>query len=98
MIAERILLLDHLTRGRVMLGVGPGATAPDTPQLGLHPTQLRPRLDEGLGVILRLLRGEEVTHESPGWFTLKNAACQLQPYHEEGIPVFSRPPHPPAAP
>ena len=88
MIAERILLLDHLTRGRVMLGVGPGATAPDTPQLGLHPTQLRPRLDEGLGVILRLLRGEEVTHDSPGWFTLKNAACQLQPYHEEGIPVF----------
>ena len=88
MIAERILLLDHLTRGRVMLGVGPGATAPDTPQLGLHPTQLRPRLDEGLGVILRLLRGEEVTHESPGWFKLKNAACQLQPYREEGIPVF----------
>ena len=75
-------------RGRVMLGLGPGATAPDTPQLGLHPTQLRPRLDEGLGVILRLLKGEEVTHESPGWFALKNASCQLQPYHEDGIPVF----------
>ncbi len=88
MIAERILLLDHLTRGRVILGVGPGATAPDTAQLGLHATQMRPRLDEGLGVIMRLLRGEEVTHDSPGWFSLKNAACQLQPYREEGIPVF----------
>ncbi|HCU99657.1 MAG TPA: LLM class flavin-dependent oxidoreductase, partial [Dehalococcoidia bacterium] len=88
MLAERILLLDHLTRGRVMLGVGPGATAPDNAQFGFDATELRPRLDEGLGVVLRLLRGEEVTHTSPGWFTLKNASCQLQPYHEEGIPVF----------
>ena len=88
MLAERILLLDHLTRGRVMLGVGPGATPPDTAQLGLKATQLRPMLDEGLGVVLRLLRGEEVTHESPGWFRLVNASCQLQPWREEGIPVF----------
>ena len=88
MLAERILLLDHLTRGRVMLGVGPGALPSDTAQLGLAITQLRPRLDEGLGVVLRLLRGEEVTCESPGWFTLRNASCQLQPWREEGIPVF----------
>ncbi len=88
MLAERILLLDQLTRGRVILGLGPGATAPDTAQLNLKASQLRPRLDEGLGVVLRLLRGEEVTHDSPGWFSLRNAACQLQPYHESGIPVF----------
>jgi limonene 1,2-monooxygenase len=88
MIAERILLLDHLTNGRVMLGVGPGALPSDTAQFGLQATQLRPRLDEGLGVILRLLRGEAVTHDSPGWFSLREAICQLQPYREDGIPVF----------
>lgn len=87
MVAERMLLLDHLTGGRIMLGVGPGALASDTAQLGLEATQLRPRLDEGLGVILRLFRGEEVTHEGD-WFTLRNASCQLQPFREEGIPVF----------
>ncbi|MXZ88060.1 MAG: LLM class flavin-dependent oxidoreductase, partial [Dehalococcoidia bacterium] len=58
MIAERILLLDQLTRGRVMLGLGPGATAPDTTPRGLPPTHLRPRLGGGLGVIRRLLNGE----------------------------------------
>ncbi len=83
-----MLLLDQLTRGRVMLGVGPGALPSDTAQLGITATQLRPRLDEGLGVILRLLRGEEVSHDSPGWFKLENASCQLQPYREAAIPVF----------
>ena len=29
MVANRMVLLDHLTRGRVMLGVGPGALASD---------------------------------------------------------------------
>ena len=88
MVAERILLLDNLSNGRISLGVGPGALPSDTAQFGMSATQLRPRLDEGLGVVLRLLRGEVVTHESPGWFSLKEASCQLQPYHESGIPVF----------
>lgn len=87
-VAERMLLLDQLTRGRVMLGVGPGALASDTALLGLRATELRPRLDTGLGVVLQLMRGEQVTCEVPGWFRLENATCQLQPYREEGIPVF----------
>ena len=86
-VAERALLLDHLTQGRFMLGVGPGALASDTAQLGLKATQLRPRLDEGLGVVLRLLRGEVVT-EASDWFTLHEASCQLQPFRESGVPVF----------
>lgn len=79
MVAERALLLDQLTEGRFMLGVGPGALPSDTAQFGIGTTSLRPRLDEGLGVILRLLRGEIVSHQSE-WFTLREASCQLQPY------------------
>ncbi len=87
MVAERILLLDQLTGGRIALGVGPGALPSDTAQLGIDAVKLRPRLDEGLGVILRLLRGEVVSHESD-WFSLSDASCQLQPFSESGIPVF----------
>lgn len=87
MVAERALLLDQLTEGRFMLGVGPGALPSDTAQFGIETTSLRPRLDEGLGVILRLLRGEIVSHQSE-WFTLREASCQLQPYRESGVPVF----------
>ena len=49
-VAERMVLLDHLTRGRVMLGVGPGALPTDAAMLGLQPSQMRPLLEEYLEV------------------------------------------------
>jgi limonene 1,2-monooxygenase len=80
MVAQRIVLLDHLTRGRVMLGVGPGALPSDAFMLGIDPSVQRARMDESLEVILRLLRSDEpVTHECE-WFTLKNARLHLTPY------------------
>ena len=35
-VAERIVLLDHLTRGRAMLGLGPGSLPTDGVMIGLH--------------------------------------------------------------
>ena len=37
MVANRMVLLDHLTRGRAMLGVGPGALVTDAAMLGIDP-------------------------------------------------------------
>ena len=51
MVADRMALLDHLTKGRVMLGVGPGSLASDAYMLGLDPIVLRERMDEALGII-----------------------------------------------
>src|SRR5262245_66393692 len=79
MIAERIVQLDHMTRGRVMFGSGPGALQSHARMLGAPAATQRDRLDEGLGVILRLLRGETVTHEG-SWFTLKAARLHLRPW------------------
>ncbi|WP_208028556.1 LLM class flavin-dependent oxidoreductase [Rhabdothermincola sediminis] len=80
MVAQRIVLLDHLTRGRVMLGVGPGALPSDAFMLGIDPATQRPRMEEALEVILRLLRSDEpVTHDGE-WFTLDNARLHLEPY------------------
>ena len=52
MVADRIVLLDHLTRGRVMLGVGPGALPSDAAMLGIEATDQRDRIDEALPVAL----------------------------------------------
>jgi limonene 1,2-monooxygenase len=60
-VTERMVLLDHLTRGRVMLGVGPGSLPTDSAMIGLNPTDTRELLDENLDVVVRLLRGEAVT-------------------------------------
>ena len=39
---ERMVLLDHLTRGRVIFGVGPGSLPTDAEMIGLEPRVLRP--------------------------------------------------------
>ena len=44
-VAERMVLLDHLTRGRAMLGVGPGSLPTDSAMIGLNPTDTRELLD-----------------------------------------------------
>lgn len=77
--ANRIIQLDHQSRGRVMFGVGPGLLPSDAYQLGIEPAVQRDRMIESLEVILRLFAGERVTHKSD-WFTLVDATCQLKPY------------------
>ena len=52
-VAERIVQLDHLTRGRVMLGLGPGSLPSDGAMIGISQTQTRPLLEEGLDVIMK---------------------------------------------
>ena len=82
-VAQRIVQLDHMTRGRVIFGTGPGALPSDAYTLGIDPMVQRDRQDEAIGVIQRLLRGEpRFSHESE-WFTLKDAALQLLPLQEE---------------
>jgi limonene 1,2-monooxygenase len=87
MVAERIVLLDHLTRGRAMLGVGPGALPGDARFLGLEPTRQREMMDEALGIIIRLLTEEEpITHVSD-WFELHDAQLQLRPFQRPTMPI-----------
>lgn len=85
-VAQRIVQLDHLTRGRAMLGVGPGALPSDAWTLGIDPITQRDRMDEALGVILRLIRGEERFSYKSDWFELRDASLQIRPLQEE-IPV-----------
>jgi limonene 1,2-monooxygenase len=79
-VAERIVMLDHLTRGRVMLGVGPGALPTDARMIGIEPGQTRQLLEESLGVIMRLLASDEpVTFRNDRW-DLREARLHLRPY------------------
>jgi limonene 1,2-monooxygenase len=78
------VLLDHLTRGRVMLGLGPGQLASDMHMLGIDSLQTRPRLVEALAVIRRLMAGEIVTADA-GWFKMVEARLQLLPFSPGGM-------------
>jgi limonene 1,2-monooxygenase len=86
MLADRINQLDHMTRGRVMFGAGPGALVSDAVMMGIPVGKQRDRMDEALGVIVRLLRGEEVTNKSD-WFELDRARLQMTPYSRPSVEV-----------
>ncbi len=80
MVANRIAELDQLTLGRVIFGAGPGLLVSDAHMLGLNVRDSRNKLDQALGVIRRLLRGEWVT-ETTDWYELHDAHCQVLPYN-----------------
>jgi len=85
-VADRLMLLDHLTHGRIIGGMGPGSLPTDSAMIGLTPTDCRELLETNLDIVVRLLRGETVsaktaTHE------LFDARLQLAPYSEDGIPL-----------
>ncbi len=79
MTANRIIQLDHHTRGRVMFGAGPGLLASDALMLGIDPNTQRDRMAEALDVILRFFKGEIVT-EKTEWYNFVNARAHLLPY------------------
>ena len=83
MVADRIMQLDHQTRGRVMLGCGPGQLVTDAFMLGIDPMTQRKRMLEALDVIVPLLRGEVVTRKTD-WFDLREAQVQLPPVQWPG--------------
>ncbi|MEO8698085.1 MAG: LLM class flavin-dependent oxidoreductase [Acidimicrobiales bacterium] len=87
MAAERMVFLDLLTRGRVMFGVGPGALSTDAEMLGISMDSTRGRMDEALGVIMKLLAAEEPVTHVADWFELHEAVIQLPSYQKPHLPV-----------
>jgi limonene 1,2-monooxygenase len=87
MTAQRMVLLDHLTRGRVMLGVGPGALVTDALMFGIEPNTQRPRMDEAMGIILRLLTETEPISHKSDWFELREARLHLRPFTHPHMPL-----------
>src|SRR5207245_209095 len=79
MVADRIVQLDHMTRGRVMFGAGPGLLASDAIMMGIDPLTQRDRMAEAIDVILRLFRGDIVT-EKTDWYTMDGCRLHLLPY------------------
>ena len=78
-VADRMVQLDYQTRGRAMLGVGPGSLVHDAKKIGIDPADQRRMMNESLDVIIALLAGESVTRKTD-WFDLNDAVLQLSPY------------------
>jgi limonene 1,2-monooxygenase len=86
MVADRIMQLDHQTRGRAMFGIGPGALPSDAFMMGIDVARQREMMDEAIAALVPLLRGELVDMETD-WFKLKGAQLQLRPYTRPHIEI-----------
>lgn len=84
MLASRMTQLDHMTRGRAMFGVGPGALVHDAAKIGIKAADQRNRMNESLDVIVDLMAGKSVTKKTD-WFDLSAAQIQLPPYTQPGM-------------
>lgn len=80
LLADRLVLLDHLTRGRLIFGAGPGALPTDAYVMGIDPVDQRRMMEESLEAILALFTSDEPVNRKTDWFTMRDARLQVRPY------------------
>lgn len=86
-VLDRMILLDHLTRGRTSFGVGVGGGLPsDLKVFGLDKELAGERFDQAMDTILQLLEGSAPIDVKTDWFELHNATLQLGPYSKPHMP------------
>lgn len=87
-VADEYILLDHLTRGRAILGVGAGGGIPSDPYVvGVAPEELQPRFSAAFEAMMRLLEDSAPYSVKTDWFELREAVLQVRPYTSTGLPL-----------
>ena len=87
-LAQTIMTLDHIARGRLIIGIGTGERENISPY-GLPYDRLVERVEEAIR-IMRLLwksNGNEIDYDGKFW-KLKNAVLHLPPYGEKPPPIW----------
>ena len=79
-IADTIAQLDHLTRGRLVFGVGPGALPGDARMMGLDYRDNRRRMEEAMDAIMHLFTSDEPLTVDAGWFKLEDGLLHYKTY------------------
>jgi limonene 1,2-monooxygenase len=87
LVAQRFVQLDHMTRGRIMLGCGPGALVSDAYMMGIEARDQRRRMEESLAAIMALLACDGPVTMKTDWFELREARLHLAPYSHPRFPV-----------
>ncbi|HEU4320913.1 MAG TPA: LLM class flavin-dependent oxidoreductase [Acidimicrobiia bacterium] len=82
-VLDRMIFLDHLTRGRVSFGMGIGGGIPsDLAVFGLSPEDAGRRMQESIEVMIELLESNGPVSARTDWFTLDRAELQMRPFTE----------------
>lgn len=86
-VAERMAFLDHLTRGRAILGVGPCNLATDKKLFSITDDRLYPMMYEAIDVIVRLLESSEPFSHRGEFWSFEDLRLQLLSYQQPRMPL-----------
>jgi alkanesulfonate monooxygenase SsuD/methylene tetrahydromethanopterin reductase-like flavin-dependent oxidoreductase (luciferase family) len=85
-VAEDYALLDQLSRGRLVLGLGSGYLKHEFAGFGRDPAEKRDRFDENMAIVKQLLGGARVSHT--GKFTTLDAVQLNVVPQQKDVPIY----------
>lgn len=85
-VAEDYALVDRLSNGRLIMGVGSGYLKHEYEGFAVDPADKRERFDGGLDILRRAWKGEAITCDTP-WFNCNGARLQLLPLQRPHPPI-----------
>lgn len=85
-VAENYAMIDVLSGGRLVYGVGSGYLSHEFAGFAVDPAEKRDRFDENLSVVRRLLAGERVTNKGK-FQTIDAVALNVRPLQTE-VPIY----------
>lgn len=86
-LAQETAVLDHLSGGRLDVGVGLGHRMAEYIAFGQDPKQRASRMEESLDVLLKAWTGEPFTHHGR-YFNLENLQVQPAPLQQPHPPLW----------
>jgi alkanesulfonate monooxygenase SsuD/methylene tetrahydromethanopterin reductase-like flavin-dependent oxidoreductase (luciferase family) len=84
---EEICMLDQISRGRLLLGVGRGISPIELRYYGIDPTVAPAMYQEALQVILRGMTSKELTFEGK-YYQYKDVPMEMEPYQKPHPPLW----------
>jgi len=85
-LAEEISALDHLSGGRLEIGVGKGISPPEHRLWGLEPEHAREQFEEAFAIVRAGLAGHTITHAGEH-YRFEGVCTHMRPF-EERMPGF----------
>ncbi len=86
-LVEEISMLDHLSGGRMEIGVGRGVAPPEHEMWGLDPTLGRDRAAETLEVLLAAFASDRLSFNGT-WWTFEDVPVELHPLQQPHPPLW----------
>jgi len=85
--AEEICMLDHLSNGRMQVGVGRGISPHELEHYGIAPTEAQARYLEAFAIVMQALTAGSVTFEGK-FYTFRNVPIELSPLQHPHPPLW----------